>query len=870
MKLKRFFSAISAVAISVCLLPGFSASAAGTVVDYTFDKEEKITVSKNGIDRIVSCYDDYSEPFLRIEDDVWKTGWINYDNDRNGVPNYLPTSKEMYIKDSLLNVNMNGYNRIVMRIPTSADATDGEERTYNIKFTLKKTGGDAGFIRFNVNGVPNSGPSDANPTGAGAAVFEFAKGVAQQYNKTVTLSKGADNYLAFVPVEKSLSFTIDRLTVTEIANVKLIKSLPAEDMTGVSTYTNPKLYFDGALDTSTISNIKLMKGDAEVPVSVKANSAGDTVMLVTDSVLDAGSIYTMSVPNTVKGANGVSVSAKNISFTTGEKDVVLNYDFEKEGNAGDCGIMYNADGWETSYELAKKDERGVLKLNFNRQWANRSFDIISASPANNLKVEGDNINRNYKISYDIFIEDGGQIKSYFDPYYSDNHTNGTALYINSKAGEWEHVEAEVTGINKCWTPFVTFQKLDSGSCTAYIDNLKITEIGADTGAFSVVSSNPENGCRFAQTTSEIEVVFNKATTEDAAFDNVELYDMSGDEPVIVETVKTIGKDKYGRCKLTVKPNAILSTNTSYALDLSTIADVISEFASSELQTVEFITSEVLLTGRELFYYDFESEYSEGDKGIKYGIDDLWKMNIERTDSDKKNGLYSLKVNTTGSGGNIKFRIPNIYQQMYVGKKYEISMDAKRASENTSMDAEVFVSYYNDGDSSEKYVRLGTFSPADDFEKVKKTFYIPEDGIIWDVKLYILCSEGFDAYLDNLMIKEIDAPRALIKYTNSEGVQKNITSTKMESELSGKTLNVTFDKFKESDNGVYKGIAAVYLGGKLIKAELADITVTGGAASGAVNITLPETSDDVSITEYDMKVFLWDSSLHPIIEWAGIL
>ena len=121
-----------------------------------------------------------------------------------------------------------------------------------------------------------------------------------------------------------------------------------------------------------------------------------------------------------------------------------------------------------------------------------------------------------------------------------------------------------------------------------------------------------------------------------------------------------------------------------------------------------------------------------------------------------------------------------------------------------------------------------------------------------------------------MIKEIDAPRALIKYTNSEGVQKNITSTKMESELSGKTLNVTFDKFKESDNGVYKGIAAVYLGGKLIKAELADITVTGGAASGAVNITLPETSDDVSITEYDMKVFLWDSSLHPIIEWAGIL
>lgn len=867
-KLKRAISAITAAVISVSLLTTLAVSAADRVVlEYTFDSETTIEKTYSTDPKSISfmCYDGQSEPFLRTLDDThWCSGWYSYDS-TNTTNGEAPSATEMYIEKSLLNLNLAANNTMKIRIPIN------EEGTYRIDFTMQKTAGDGQYVRFNVNNVPSTDPSAANPTDPGAMLADFGANSEQTYSKTVSLAPNDNvNFLGVAVVQKGISIAIDTMTVTKIESIETInpeKVIPANGLTNVSTYTEPTIFFDREINADTISGIKLMNGDTEIAATPTLGKDKTSVVMVTQEQLPPETVIKIAIPDTVRCVDGSSVNAAEYSFTTGKKNVVYYADFETEGNTGDYGMMYGWGGWNsneggrtTTVESSPINSGKAVKIKYDTAWQGFYMNIarIAGPEINNMKIEGSNVNRKYIVSFDLYMQGTGTVTATF----VDTGTNPViGTYSASQTPSVQHIEKQIDSVT-AWNPAVRF-KDEAGSTPAldlYLDNLKITEVIAGATP-KIVSSNPEKDEQNVKITTGIEVKFDQEMAENS---EVALYKIIDDEsePVLVETSASIDASKR---ILTVTPVSVLETNTKYALDLSAVQNSQGNTLAEEEQIINFETSNIALTGTEILYYDFEKEYNAGDNGIEHGIGSKWVCDVERSAVAPKDGNYALNMKTTGEYGNIKLSIPKMENLQYKGKKYEIAMDVKLAEGCTvNKDTEVYINYWTDVENN---LPVALFTPTEQYTNVRSTFIIPETAAMWSPRLYIVHPEtGYDVYIDNITIREIDEPYAQIKYTDEGGKEKIINGSKMSNNLAGKTLNVTFGQFG-TKTGSYQGFISLVKEDTLVDVSVADIEVTNGTAGNySLSLTLPETDD---ISSYKVNAFLWDDNLKPLMDVTGL-
>ncbi|MDD6483526.1 MAG: Ig-like domain-containing protein [Clostridiales bacterium] len=506
MKSRKIISALTAIAMSVASWQCFSVFAEGEtpagkeILKYTFDREEEEKVTRNYSEEnfngslTFSRYDGQTEPFLYTSDSSWASGYFSYDT-KTTDGGRLPKANEMWIQDSKLNVNLQKTSYMRVRIPTTPGTGEQE---YKIEFTMTQTGVGQ-YLRLGVDGTPEPG-EDNNITTArkGGMVANFENGPVT-YSKIVSLSSDVKHYLAFVlPTDGTLEFSIDELTVTQVSSQAFVsKTVPAKDAENVTTYAYPKVYFAKPIDTSTASNIKLKDENGnEVGTTNNVDSDGMIVTLKTKVPLNGNKKYTIDVPDTVEGEDGLAVMPYKSTFKTAYENVVVSYDFEKEGNQGDNGMMLQATPWESTLSLTEFSRHSsVLKIVASQPGGNAKL-YVRDKDINNDYIEGDNIDRTYLIEFDLYIPSGSGASITFVPTFGDNQS----LVSDAKnTDKWMHVWRKAT-FTKCWNPYVEITN-NVAAGPIYIDNFKVVDISkkaavtmtkADNGKVSATAENIQN------------------------------------------------------------------------------------------------------------------------------------------------------------------------------------------------------------------------------------------------------------------------------------------------------------------------------------------------------------------------------------------
>ncbi|MDD6483525.1 MAG: pectinesterase family protein [Clostridiales bacterium] len=486
MKFNKIISALTAIAMSVASWQCFSALAAeGTeVLKYTFDSETKVTRNYADVgDLTFSCYDGQTAPFLYTSDGSWASGWFRGETgDSDGR---VPSEKGMNIASGKLNVNLLQDSFMRMCIPTTGGTG---EKSYMIKFTMEKTGGTGRYMRMGIDEKPV--PDEANETTTnrkGGMLADFASGTAV-YSKTVSLSADKAHYLAFVlPYSDTLSFAIDEITITEVLDASVSKTVPASGAENVTTYVYPKVYFSSPIDSSTALHISLKTADGEtVETTNNVDSDGMIVTLETKKPLNGTETYTINVPDAVKCADGSAVKPYESTFTTAAENVVISYDFEREGNVGDNGMLFKPGTWASTLSMTGFDGKNVLKMDVSQQWGNAKLQMTDTS-INNLCIEGNNINRTYLIEFDVYTAEGGKAYIRFYPVWDGAQDLGTY----TQTGQWIHIEKTVN-FTTCWNPYVEI--CNSAAATPiYIDNFKVTDLSAAAEKPSVIRMIKDRG-----------------------------------------------------------------------------------------------------------------------------------------------------------------------------------------------------------------------------------------------------------------------------------------------------------------------------------------------------------------------------------------
>ena len=778
MKFKKFVPVITVLAILLSLVSNLtvSASVGKTILNYTFESvtiDNNKTVGAGTYNFKADGYDNY----------VLNGAWLKVGET---VPQFTQTAAAAKSGSYGVQVDTQNGGEIYFKIPKSE--SESVTKTYKITIPMKQLSGSGTYVLGGLDKLVHnyaSVPDGYWPNVLGGQAVNVSSKAWVQYSTEVSLDLSYYHYVCIRPwADMTLAF--DDIVVQEVGKVDVTRVMPANASTKVSTYINPVINFDGALQEGTISNIKLMNGNTVITTENVLDSTGTIVTIKTLEQIAPNTTFRIVVPDTVKALDGSSVATGEYTFTTSGKNTIVDYDFEQEGNAGDTGMMFGYAGWEATKELVANspiNNSQAVKVTCTKAWHEfipylcliKNSDDSKA--VDNLKIEGSGTARTYKIEYDLYVEGAGTVHTYFQP------TGGTLLnHQTFTASENVYHVEYTTSFTTAWDPCIRLRTEDANTATFYVDNLKVTEVIPENP--EVTNVVPANGKTGVITVVSPAVTFDAAVTE-TSISNILL--KKGD--TVIETNNTLSTDG---CTVTVDPVDKLSPFTQYTIVVPDTVKGAGEIAAIPAQFT-FTTGD----RNTVMHYDFEDTPASSDLKTEYNISSLWNSNYERTTEAASGGSYSFKVSSqdTSNTNEIIFNLPYMNDKQYIGRRYTISADFKLAEKGTNDVLAAYLRYYANGQRVNKLIS-NSIQLTDEFTTLSYSFVIDEkvDGeniSIWNPDLFINNpKDGSSFYIDNVTLKsESNVSPYILESTPADGDSCDALES----------LNITFSKTMDADS-----------------------------------------------------------------------
>ncbi|MDD6483533.1 MAG: Ig-like domain-containing protein [Clostridiales bacterium] len=831
-KMKKLISLAAGLAIGISSFSGLTASAGvvGTVRNYTFEQELTASEEITGWNGTHNFYADGYDNLFCLSD-----GWIPKVGDV--VQEFTRTAEAAKSGSYGLQIRVSK-GRIYFNIPKTE--TESVMKTYKITVPMKLidiASGDGWVYAYAEAGdlTTNAAVNAAK----GGQIFKCSTSNWSTYTYTGTFDASVNSCVTVKPVG-DYTFAFDDITIEEMGAAVVTKVVPADSSVNVPQYEKPTVTFDAPIDAATISGITLTTGTKTVAAANTLSADGLTVTIAPESKLAENTEYTINVPGTVKDTVGVPVETGTFKFTTGSKNMVLEYDFDN-ATADDLKLIYGTNGWGASYSLGSLSSSNALQLSLPAQynWAMISFP----------KAIYANASRKFIVSFDMM--GAAASRTWTDIYWgktnSDKDQTNLARYdSNQRKVHYEFLVDSASLWNGAGIRFANPVGVNSN--IVLIDNIKVEYLDE----LRVVSASPANEQVDIMTNAPVTVTFNKELLN---ADSIAILDVTDEEnPKEVDCTITQDADSVGRPTVTLAHNG-LNPSTRYAVDLSGITDADGKSLADAEQVIYFTTASFAATGNELFIYGFESEV-DGDKGISNGVHSAWAVNYDRTTEAASSGLYSLRVDTDASVaedyGNIHFNIPDMDQMQYSQNFYSMTIDMKDNYDEGNSKVSFILAYYVDGKSDCQYTWLAEdYEIADEFTTLEKTFVIHESKNIYEPRIYMLVRGQGSFYIDNFRVEKTDKP---IMTLYGDGTE--IRDGKL---VAASNASVKYENIPE--NAEYIGVIAVYKDDVLQSLELAAPTSAGGEDNEAL-ISLPADKEGCKV-----KAFLLNSlkDLTPIIE-----
>lgn len=605
-----------------------------------------------------------------------------------------------------------------------------------------------------------------------------------------------------------------------------IKVVPADSSRKVTQYEKPIITFDSPMKPGSISNIELKNGGKTVEAEKVISKDGFSVTILPKAKLAPNTEYTISVPATVVNTLNSPVKAAEFNFTTGDTNMILDYDFD---NATDDNleIIYGTGEWEASYSVGSLNGSNALKiiLPSSYNWA-----MIKLPTSMNADMS-----RKFIVSFDMSTATDD--RKWTDVYWYHKYNTEEKLTRYDSYQRKQHYEFLVDSASE-WDAGLKFANPNGvNSNVILIDNLKIEYLDE----IRVISSSPANDQTDVATSSPVIINFNKTVTNTGNIKLVDLTDKENPEPVKCNV--TASTDELGRTIVTLNHSG-LNDNTRYVVDFKDVTD-------DDGQNIFFTT------GNALFIYGFEDELN-GDNGIANGVDSSWAINWRRTTEAATNGSYSLKVDTDTSvaetGGNMYFKIPNMDNMQYSQNTYKMKIDIKDALPNGASTVSFIIAYYTDGGIRHYDWLITRYNVTEDFKTIEKTFVIDESANIYGPSVYMLCEGEASFYIDNFIIEKIKPVLTLY------GDGAELTQGKLVAENS-----VVVEYTNIPRNSSYLGIMTICRDGALVDVGFANPTIEGGE-NNKITLSLPKDKEGCEV-----KAFLWNGldTLMPVVECVSV-
>lgn len=155
--------------------------------------------------------------------------------------------------------------------------------------------------------------------------------------------------------------------------------LTGETTEGISIDRTISLNFSAALDTSTTtSGIELLQGSQAINKNISLISEGKTAIVATNGTLENSTIYTLNINETLKGANGASITPISIQFKTLAGDLEL------------VSVSLNGQTVGNNPRVQNVDPQLTLTFEFNTAVNVESFRTAFRMPGKSVNVSASN------------------------------------------------------------------------------------------------------------------------------------------------------------------------------------------------------------------------------------------------------------------------------------------------------------------------------------------------------------------------------------------------------------------------------------------------------------------------------------------------
>lgn len=331
------FKKLSAFALGALFaLTSFAVSADGENVylHYTFDSAvaEDVTLADGKVVPMWK-FDGAEDTFIHINKiRVWESGWYTFDTDRNGVFQGVPTLREVYAENGVLNIKFAGNNRMNVRIPSTA-VGDVIKLTFDLNVPS--------WAKLDVLIDNNSGkkvyPTYTTENGVRKYTFVFKV----KENDFLCIGNMAD---------ANLTLTLDNYVMEREADFAVESSYPEDGVRDAAA--DKPIEFAFTHDIKSVSGITV-NDEAMTDADYKIDGKVLSILNVGGKKVENGIDYDVKIAS-VADAYGRTVRNIEKSFGTVEEFTVDSAVFEKNGSERKFNIGKIVNNTPSDRELTLK------------------------------------------------------------------------------------------------------------------------------------------------------------------------------------------------------------------------------------------------------------------------------------------------------------------------------------------------------------------------------------------------------------------------------------------------------------------------------------------------------------------------------------